>query len=283
MLGWRRRRDPKSTRPTSAAVTHQSDVGLPEELPQKAEAHRPAGPHGSEGTDIAAVLAVTDVDQPELARHLATELLETVSTSAIQLHPADVAAAVPTTSSDNASNNGGEAVDQQPASVLAAASASPEPSNTEAVPAAEEQTDSAQRSAAAADPTFALAFDEGSAPYQPQQAKADTSSQDEVNAGASDQAGRAGSEIEMLGTPFALARAAVEANVAVWTYLREQGESAIAHTQALSSLKSPADLIELQAREVSRELGAAHNLGRELADTAGKLVSKRGTTDKDNS
>lgn len=249
------------------------DVGLPVELPQEVEASSPAGPHAIEGTDLAAVLAVADAVQHEPARHLATELLETVSTNAIQLHPAESTDPMPTASEDHVENGSEKTVSKEPASIPDAASTSPEPSHNESALVEEEQTDRAPGSAAPAEPAPALAFDEGISPYQPQQTRADTSSQDAVDAGARSREGRASSQAEALGSPFALARTAVEANVAVWSYLRKEGEAALAHVRALSSARSPADIMDLQAREMNRALGATQSLGRELADAAGKLMS----------
>src|SRR4051794_1455940 len=59
----------------------------------------------------------------------------------------------------------------------------------------------------------------------------------------------------------------------VWSYLRQEGEAALAHLRALSGAKSPAQLMELQASEMARALGAALNLGQDLTKSAG-LVAK---------
>ena len=67
----------------------------------------------------------------------------------------------------------------------------------------------------------------------------------------------------------------------VWSYLRQEGEATLVHLRALSRAKSPADLMDLQAREASRAFGAALNLGRELAEAAGKHASNQEATAKD--
>ncbi len=262
-------------------MTQLSDAVRPVELPPEAEAHSLAGSHASAGTDMAAVLAASDGVHHEPARLLATELLETVSTSAIQLHPAEPTEPMPSAAGDDASNNRGEAVLQKPASIPDAGLTSPEPAHTESALGAEEETATALESAAPADSASALAVEEGSALHQQPRTDVDASSQDAVNSGAGDQVARATSEMEALGNPFAVARTAVQANVALWSYLRDEGAAALAHMRTLGSARSPADLLDLQAHEVSRALGAAQTLGRELADAAGKLVSKVGTPAKD--
>ena len=92
----------------------------------------------SEPTSIVALLAASDADRPEPEAHLATELLGTVSTSAIQLHPAEATEPMTIASADEPSQDRGAAVSQEPASDPDAGPASPEPAHAEPAAAAEE-------------------------------------------------------------------------------------------------------------------------------------------------
>jgi hypothetical protein len=111
-------------------------------------------------------------------------------------------------------------------------------------------------------------------PVSPKSAvTSDASSQDGMSAGASSWRGRAMTQAGALAGPLGLARTAIEANVTVWSYLRQEGEAALAHLRALRGAKSPAQLMELQASEMARALGSALNLGQDLAKSAG-LIDK---------
>ena len=128
-----------------------------------------------------------------------------------------------------------------------------------------------------------LVHNEGNGTHQPHSlpTEVDADSQSAVNAGAGNQEGLATFEIEALNTSLSVARTAIEANMVLWSYMRDEGEAALAHMRALSGAKSPSDVMDLQARELSRALGAARTLGRELATGAGKLVGKLGAPAKD--
>jgi hypothetical protein len=109
----------------------------------------------------------------------------------------------------------------------------------------------------------------------------DASSQDEVSVGASSQKGRATTQAGALAGPLELARTAIEANVTVWSYLRKEGEAALAHLRALSGAKSPTELMDLQASEMTRALGSALNLGQDLIKTAGHIAEGPGSASKE--
>ena len=281
MVSRRNGRSSGPKRETPPEVTQPSD-GIPlAELSQEGRVIGSASPHHAPvDPSIAAVLAVAEADQHEPARQLAAELLETVSTSAIQLHPAEAAELVATAPSDDASNNNGEVVSQQLAPALDDTSAGSEPLHVENALLAEEQTATVQDSAAPAELTASLSLDEVNTPHQRHQTEIDADSQSAVNASAGDQEGLATFETEALDTSLAAAHTAVEANVMLWSYLRAESAAALSHMRALSSASSLTDIMDLQARELSRALGAAQTLGRELAAGAGKLISKLGTPAK---
>jgi hypothetical protein len=97
----------------------------------------------------------------------------------------------------------------------------------------------------------------------------DASSQDDVSVGASSWRGRATSQVRALAGPLELAHTAVQANVTMWSYLRKEGDAALAHLRALSRARSPADFMDLQIGEMTRAHGAALKLGQDLANAAG--------------
>ncbi|MER2268195.1 phasin family protein [Methylobacterium oxalidis] len=99
----------------------------------------------------------------------------------------------------------------------------------------------------------------------PSSASSEAAAQGKGAQPASGWRGRAPAQAEALAGPLSLARAAVEANVTVWSYLRKESEAAVAHFRALSSAKSPTDALALQAHEMSRALNAALSLGQDLA------------------
>jgi len=149
------------------------------------------------------------------------------------------------------------------------------------VAAEEQQAEGAQGRAVTADPMPNVALAGGSASIQPQPAGAVTSSHDEVSTGATGWRGRAATQATTLVSPLALARAAVEAHVTVWSYLRKEGEAALAHMRALSTVTSPSEVVDRQASEMTRALRAALSLGQDLAERAGRVAEEQASAPKD--
>jgi hypothetical protein len=94
-------------------------------------------------------------------------------------------------------------------------------------------------------------------------------SQDDVSVGASSWRGRPTSQVRAIAGPLELAHTAVQANVTVWSYLRKEGDAALAHLRALSRATSPTDFMDLQVSEMTRAHRAALRLGQDLVNAAG--------------
>jgi len=177
-----------------------------------------------------------------------TELLETVSTTAIQLHPTNPAAPTSTPSESKPTADPGEAeTPEDAASISQAAPGDTTPAHAEVALAADEQAGEAQGTAGPADPVADETLAERRNSVSPQPAvTSDASSQDEVSVGASGWRGRATTQARAFAAPLGLvARTAVEANNTVWSYLRKEGDAALAHLRALSGVKSPTELMDL--------------------------------------
>ena len=278
MAGRRGRRGSGSTEQSSTEGAPTSDSGRPAALPQEVGvgAHIPVADEASKPAGVPEPLAVVAPDQHEHEPPLATELLETVSATAIQLHPTGPAEATSAPGESRPSDDPGEAeASQEAASVPHAALADSTPAYADVALAADEKDAGAQSTAGSADRVVNETLAESRTPVSPQPAViSDASSQEGGSAGASSWRGRATNQAGALAGPLGLARTAIEANVTVWSYLRKEGEAALAHLRALSGAKSPTELMDLQASEMARALGSALNLGQDLAKSAGLIANE---------
>jgi hypothetical protein len=283
MAGRRGRRGSGSTEQSSTEGAPTSESGRPAALPQEVGAHIPVADEALKPAGIPEPLAVGAPDQHEHEPPLATELLETVSATAIQLHPTGPAEPMSAPGESRPSDDPGDAeVSQEAASVPHAALADSTPAYAEVALAADEQAVGAQSTADSADPVANETLAENRNPVSTKSAvTSDASSQDKVSVGASSQRGRATSQAQALAGPLELARTAIEANVTVWSYLRQEGDAARAHLRALSGVKSPAELMDLQASEMARALATALNLGQDLAKSAGLIANEPSSASKE--
>jgi hypothetical protein len=67
-----------------------------------------------------------------------------------------------------------------------------------------------------------------------------------------------------------------EVNTTVLTYLRGEGAAAVAHWQALSGAKTPADAIRLQVTEMQRAADASLSCFAALAKRASRFTGTIG-------
>lgn len=275
MAGRRGRRGSGSTENSSTeGAPTRGGNGLAA-LPHDVGAHIPVANEAS-NTCLPEPRAIVAPDQHEHEPPLATELLETVSATAIQLHPVEPTEPTSAPGASRPRDNPGESEASQDATSLPqAAPGDTTPAHVEVALAADEQAGEAQDTAGPADTVADETLAESRNLVSPQAAAtSDASSHDEVSVGASGWRGRATTQAGALAGTIGLARTAVEANVTVWSYLRKEGEAARAHLRALSGAKSPAELVELQTSEMARALTTALDLGQELAKSAG-LITKR--------
>lgn len=271
-MRWRRsRRGSGSTEQANPEGAPVNDSSRPAALPQEVAAHIPSADEGPKPALLPEALAVNAPDQHEHGPPLATELLETVSATAIQLHRTEPAEPAPAPAASGPSDDPGEAeAPQETTPVPQAAPADTTPACTEVALAADGPGLGAQSPAS---PSGAVA-DETSAESRnsvpPETAiTSDASSQDDVSVGASSWRDRATSQVRALAGPLELAHTAVQANVTMWSYLRKEGDAALAHLRALSRANSPADFMDLQVGEMTRAHGAALKLGQDLVNAAG--------------
>jgi hypothetical protein len=271
-MRWRRnRRGSDSTEHANIEGAPASDSSRPAALPQEVSAHIPFADVTSKPALLSEALAVVVPDQHEHESPLATELLETVSTTSIQLHPTGPAEPASAPGESGPSADLGEAEASRAAiSVPPAAPGDTTPAYTEAALAADEPDLDPQGPAVPAGMVPDETSVESRNSVSPQDAIVpDASSEDEVSVGASRWRGRATSQVRALAGPLEFAHAAVRANVTVWSYLRKEGDAALAHLRAVSRAKSPTDLMDLQVSEMTRAHGAALKLGQDLVNAAG--------------
>jgi hypothetical protein len=290
-MRWRRsRRGSGSTEHANIEGPPASDSNGPAALPQEVAAHIPFADEAAKPAHLPEALAVVAPDRHEHELPLATGLLETVSATAIQLHPTGPAEPTPASAESGPSDDPGEArTSQEATSVPQTARSSTTPVCTEVALAAgepdsgaqsalDEQAIGAQSAAAPADPEDKEASAESRNPFSPEPVvTSDASSRDEVSAGASSWRGHTTTHAGPLVSPYELARTAVEANVTVWSYLRKEGDAALAHLRALSRAKSPTDFMDLQVSELARAHGAALKLGQDLVNAAGHIAEGPGS------
>src|SRR3954452_17223707 len=140
MAGRRGRRGSGSTEQSSTEGAPTSDSGPPAALPQEVGAHIPVADEASQPAHVPEPLAVVAPDQHEHEPALATELLETVSATAIQLHPTEPAESLSAPGESRPSDDPGDAeASQESASVPHSALANSTPAYAEVALAHNEQ------------------------------------------------------------------------------------------------------------------------------------------------
>ena len=263
MAGRRGRRGSGPEQQASASGEFQDNGDLPAKLPQNAVASNPLGDRAPGQREATGLLAVDGSGQPEPEPSLMTGLLDSASVSALQLNPAVAA---------EATSGGSPETVGLPVSAIAAlqdvtslsgqapSDAKPQDATAGLQGSGSEQGEATESASFPALDTSAqeALVDPTQAPQGPQQLPAPSPMppEDVVHAG----------ETELM-------RTLLQANLALWSYLRGEGEAALAHLHALSGARSPAEAMDLQAREVTRALGTALNLGQELATSASTAIA----------
>lgn len=221
-----------------------------------------------------------DGGQPESLRE---ELLESVSTDAIQTHPSEA----PDQPGPAEADEPGTPDDEAPVETAAAsAEASPESDVPSPAVAAQdlvdapntEESDNAVKTLA--EPSSGPA-ESAAEPLEPNLPPATIAAQDLADdlvkapaeaamtlSDAADMATGARATISAAAQPFALS----EVNATLLTFLRGEGEAALAHMRALAQVKSPADLVRLQVNEMHRAADASLTCWNDLARKAGRLA-----------
>src|SRR5690349_11013562 len=139
-MRWRRgRRGSGSTEQANPEGAPVSDSSRPAALPQEVAVHIPSADEASKPAFLPEALAVNAPDQHEHEPPLATELLETVSSTAIQLHPIEPAEPTSAPADSRSSDGPGEAeASQETTPFPQAAPADTIPAYTDAALAADE-------------------------------------------------------------------------------------------------------------------------------------------------
>jgi hypothetical protein len=197
------------------------------------------------------------------AAPLATELLATVSPSAMQLLPADSdapgAVLAPAATHPGREDKGASA----------AVGAPQEASHVDATPLPNEalRSDEGLPDASVADEALSDAPPaecQGSVQLEPT-AASPAIQRDETVGAASHRAGGPLSQTERPVDTMHFMRSAVEVNVAVWSYLHNEGRASFAYLEALSRANSPTSALDLQTREMTRALDAYIEVSRTIA------------------
>ncbi|GEP07875.1 hypothetical protein MOX02_59130 [Methylobacterium oxalidis] len=205
------------------------------------------------------------------------KLLEKVSQKAIRARPAGSAASksspAATKVAQHATRDGGA---REPAPSKSTAPSDIEPAHAEPRRAASARPEQSEAAVDRADPgTGTASATASNQPQSPAPASSEVIAQGKGAQPASGWRGRTPAQAKVFAGPLNVARAAVQANVTVWSYLRKESEAAVAHFRALSSVKSPTDAVALQAREMARAVDAALSLGQDLASLTTGPKSKQ--------
>jgi hypothetical protein len=252
MAGRRSRRGARPTGQVGEDAAGESASSLPVDL-LEGEAHGPGSADAAEPNSALTIPAIAETDRAEHERPLATEFLETVSTSAIQSHSEEPAQPALTDHLGESDEAAGAAADHpEPASTLETASPASDPSPAESAPAADQQASGIESTTPPAVASADVAPVENSSPAQARSViMSGANAKDEVAGRVSGWRGRRVNPAPGLASPLGFVRTVVEANVTVWSYLRKEGEAALTHLRALSGAKSPAELVDLQASEMA--------------------------------
>ena len=183
----------------------------------------------------------------EAAVDLTTELLETTSVSALELHPAQTterdAVAAPDVAGDVSASSGGTQSEPPFEDVPISVS---EPANLDLQ---------------SVTPSAASPYDGQVHPIEAPQSFAVSS----TPAAAS----------------LTFTQAAVQMNAVAWEHFRAEGEAMLTCLQALGRAQTPSQVIDLQTREMSRALEAAVRFGEAFAAPARQILTATGIWPKD--
>lgn len=201
------------------------------------------------------LLEALDSIQHEAPVDLTTDLLETTSATALELPSVGAAEIVPTIASDDAGDEAASADDAQSAAVLAEA------------PATMTDISSVDQSA----------VEEADQPLPVTTEPA--SLRDEQLRPAEAPQSRPVSHTFWPASP-GFTRTVFQMNVTAWAYARSESEATLAYLQALSRARTPSQVVDLQAREMTRALDAAVRFGEALAAPGRQLLTGSGLQPK---